>query len=126
MAQLVTPGTAQATSARPHSLLSQPLNDTLMWFTLAIGSGLQQALTVALVILIWDEWPWPKFLLLAIAIGLCGAFTTGLYVTLVLISAKSPEDIYEPAGRTDVGPLVEMPTIKIQRDDFTGTSPAAA
>jgi hypothetical protein len=57
---------------------------------LAVGSGLQRLVRLALIILIWDESPWPKFMLLAFAIGACGAFTTGLCVALVLLGGKVP------------------------------------
>lgn len=111
---------------KSHSLLSGPLNEGLMWFTLAVGSGLQQLVTLVLVILIWDEWPWPKFMLIALAIGLCAASTTGLYATPVLLAAKFSEDLCEPAGRTVVeAPLVLRPD-KTQKDHFTGTRPIAA
>jgi hypothetical protein len=63
-----------------------------MWVSLALGAGLQQMVTLALIILIWDEWPWPKFMLFAVAIGACGTFTTGLYVALVLLATKFPEN----------------------------------
>lgn len=81
---------------------------------------------LALIILIWDEWPWPKFMLLAFAIGACGAFTTGLYVALVLLATKFPEELSEPGGRTDSGPGLELFPGKEQQDHFTGTHRIAA
>ena len=61
----------------------------------------------------------------AVAIGACGAFTTGLYVTLVLLAAKFPEDLSEAAGRTDAGQALELRPGKAQQEDFTGTQPIA-
>jgi hypothetical protein len=113
-------------SMKLHSLLSEPLNDSLMWFSLAVGSGLQQLLTIALILLIWDEWPWPKFMLLALGIGFCGAFTTGLYVALALLAARFPEDLCEDAGHTNAGRPLELRPGKKHKEDFTGTHPIAA
>jgi hypothetical protein len=113
-------------SMTSHSLLSEPLNDNLMWFCLAAGAGLQQLLTLALIILIWHEWPWAKFMLLAIAIVFSSAFTTGLYVTLVLSAAKFPEELCPPAGPAEIGPPLGLRPTKKHKDDFTGTQPFAA
>ncbi|MGZ7082126.1 MAG: hypothetical protein ACXVIO_02950 [Candidatus Angelobacter sp.] len=82
--------------------------------------------TLALIILIWDEWPWPKFMLFAVAIGACGAFTTGLYVALVLLATKFPEELSEAGGRTDSGQALELLPGKVQQDHFTGTHRIAA
>ncbi|MCU1334317.1 MAG: hypothetical protein JWM08_3309 [Candidatus Angelobacter sp.] len=112
-------------NVKAHSLLTEPLNENLTWFSLAVGSGLQQALTLALVILIWNEWPWQKFMLIALAIGLCGAFTTGLYIALVLLAAKFPEDLSESGARTDAEPPFELRP-RAAQDDVTGTQPIAA
>ncbi|MGZ7088902.1 MAG: hypothetical protein ACXVKH_05485 [Candidatus Angelobacter sp.] len=81
---------------------------------------------LALIILIWDEWPWPKFMLFAVAIGACGAFTTGLYVALVLLATKFPEELSEADGRTDSGQVLELLPGKVQQDHFTGTHRNAA
>jgi hypothetical protein len=97
-----------------------------MWVSLALGAGLQQMVTLALIILIWDEWPWPKFMLFTFAIGACGAFTTGLYVALVLLATKFPEELSEPGGRTDSGQALELLPGKEQQDHFTGTHHIAA
>jgi hypothetical protein len=97
-----------------------------MWVSLALGAGLQQMVTLALIILIWDEWPWSKFMLFAFAIGACVAFTTGLYVALVLLATKFPEELSEPGGRTDSWPALELFPSKEQQDHFTGTHRIAA
>ena len=81
---------------------------------------------LALIILIWGEWPWPKIMLFAVAIGACGAFTTGLYVALVLLATKFPEELSEPGGRTDSEQALELLPGKEQQDHFTGPHRIAA
>src|SRR5258708_8791518 len=93
---------------KSNSLLTIPVNSAFTWFWLVAGSGLIQIVTLALIILIWNEWPWRKFMLLAVAIGFCGAFTTGLYVALVLLATKFPEELSEASGRTDSGQALEL------------------
>jgi hypothetical protein len=82
--------------------------------------------TLALIILIWNEWPWRKFMIFAIAIGGAGAFTTALYVALVLISIRFPEQLYDRALRTDETPPLELQSGKIQEHGLPGTYPIAA
>jgi hypothetical protein len=97
-----------------------------MWVSLALGAGLQQMVPLALIILIWDEWPWPMFMLFAFAIGACGALTTGLYVALVLLATKFPEELPDAGGRTDSGQVLGLVPGKVQQDNFTGTHRIAA
>jgi hypothetical protein len=97
---------------KSHSLLSEPLNGRTIWFSLALGSGLQQPVTLVLIILIWGEWHWPKFKLFAVAIGAC---TTGLYVALVLLATKFPEELSESGGRTDSGQALDCSLAKCNR-----------
>jgi hypothetical protein len=65
-------------------------------------------------------------MILAIAIGGAGAFTTALYVALVLISIRFPEQLYERALRRDATPPLELQSGKVQKDDLPGTYPFAA
>ncbi|MGZ4829222.1 MAG: hypothetical protein ACXV7C_08760 [Candidatus Angelobacter sp.] len=65
-------------------------------------------------------------MLFAVAIGACGAFTTGLYVALVLLATKFPEELSEAGGRTDSGQALELLPGKVQQDHFTGTHRIAA
>jgi hypothetical protein len=97
-----------------------------MWVSLVLGAGLQQMVALALIILIWDEWPWPRFMLLAFAIGACGAFTTGLYVALVLLATKFPEELSEAGRLTDSEQALELLPGKVRQDNFTGTHRIAA
>jgi hypothetical protein len=107
------------------TILTIPVNSISAWFWLVAGSGLIQMVTLALIILIWNEWPWRKFMIFAIAIGGAGAFTTALYVALVLISIRFPEQLYERTLRTDATPL-GLQRKKVNKDDLPGTYPIAA
>jgi hypothetical protein len=111
---------------KSNSLLTIAVNGPFTWFWLVAGSGLIQIVTLALIVLIWNEWPWRKFMLMAVAIGFCDAFTTGLYVALVLLAAKFPEELCEAGNRTDAGAPLELRPRKEQKDDLTGRRPIAA
>jgi hypothetical protein len=63
---------------------------------------------------------------LCLAIGACGAFITGLYVALVLLATKFPEELSEAIVRTDSGQALELLPGKVKQDNFTGTHRIAA
>lgn len=65
-------------------------------------------------------------MLLAVVIGFCGAFTTGLYIALVLLAAKFPEELCEAGERPDAGAPLELCPSKEQKDNLTGRRPIAA
>jgi len=111
---------------KSYFLLIRPLNNELMWFSLATGSGLVQVVTLSLLVLIGREWPVRQFMPLAVVIGALDAFTTGLYAALVLIATKFPEELNEPAGHVDARPPLEMRPRTARIKDLTGTNPAAA
>ena len=65
-------------------------------------------------------------MLLAVAIAFCGAFSTGLYVGLVLLAAKFSEELCEAGERPDAEAPLELRPSKEQKDDLTGRRPIAA
>jgi len=106
------------------ALITRPVAGGITWVILLTGGGLLQLVTFVLGMGIWDEWHSPEFLSLGVAIAFLNGSILALYVVVVLIAAKFPEDLNERAMPTHVR-RVQMERPKPQEDGFGGTRIAA-